>query len=69
MPPQVFLSWELPMEHEQVKRALAITFDMAPATPAQAQAEQVWRNGAPVQLCPTTGAWLSPAQGNSTGPI
>jgi hypothetical protein len=59
MRPQVFLTWELPIEHEEVRRALGIAFDMVPVTSSQPQGEQVWRNGAPVKLCPKTGGWLS----------
>jgi len=58
MPPQVFLTWELPVEHDALARALGITFDAAPVTPPQAQAEQVWRDGVPVEVCPKTGDWL-----------
>ena len=59
MRPQVFLSWELPIEHPDVVRALGITFDKARLTPSQLQGEQVWRNGAPVNLCPKTGGWVN----------
>jgi hypothetical protein len=59
MRPQVFLTWELPIEHDEVKRALGITLDIAPVTPSQPQGEQVWRDGAPVKVCPQTGGWLS----------
>jgi hypothetical protein len=58
---QVFLTWELPIEHDEVQRALGIALDMAPVPSSQAQGEQVWRDGAPVKLCPTTGGWLSQA--------
>jgi len=58
MRPQVFLTWELPIEQDDVKRALGITFDIAPVTSSQCHGEQVWRNGAPVKLCPKTGGWV-----------
>jgi hypothetical protein len=61
MRPQVFLTWELPVEHDAVQAILGVGFDRAPLTPAQSRVEQVWRNGAPVTLCPETGSWLGVA--------
>jgi hypothetical protein len=61
MVPQVFLTWELPIEHEQVQRALGIRIDVPAVTSSQAGEEQVWRNGVPVRLCPKTGGWLGRA--------
>jgi len=55
---QVFLTWELPIEHEQVQRALGIRIDVPAVTSSQGDEEQVWRNGVPVRLCPKTGGWL-----------
>ena len=57
MHPQVFLTWELPIEHDEVKRALTIAVDPVPLASWQDQDEQVLRNGAPVKLCPKTGSW------------
>lgn len=54
---QVFLSWELPIEDAHVARAFDITFDTAPSTALQLEDEQVWVNGAPAQVCPSTGQW------------
>jgi hypothetical protein len=54
MRPQVFLTWELPIEDDAVKQALGVVFDAFP----QPQGEQVWRNGVAVALCPRTGGWL-----------
>jgi hypothetical protein len=59
MHPQVFLSWELPIEHDAVTRCLGVTFDGTPKSSPQPPVEHVWRNGAPVRLCPKTGDWLS----------
>ena len=54
---QVFLTWELPIAHPAVVRALQIQFDIDPATALQLNEEQVWRNGAPVSVCPESGRW------------
>jgi hypothetical protein len=59
MRPQVFLTWEMPIEHESIARALGITFDLAPMTSLQLRGEQVWRNDSPVTLCSKTGNWMS----------
>jgi len=61
MRPQVFLTWELPIELDTVHRALGIAFDTHPATSRQLPEEGVRRDGAPVRLCPKTGAWLDQA--------
>lgn len=54
---QIFLSWELPIEHVAVGHALQIAFDIDPAGSSQLQDEQVWLNGAPARVCPQTGQW------------
>nr|WP_315428032.1 hypothetical protein [uncultured Albidiferax sp.] len=54
---QVFLTWELPIENAHVARALGICFDIDPATAAQLDEEQVWLNGAPASVCPSSGRW------------
>ncbi|SDO65916.1 hypothetical protein SAMN05216303_10229 [Rhodoferax sp. OV413] len=53
----VFLTWELPIENADVARALGVAFDIDPATAAQLDEEQVWRNGAPASVCPDSGRW------------
>ncbi len=58
---QVFLSWELPIEDVGVAQALQIDFDIDPATASQLEEEQVWRNGAPARVCPSTGQWSAHA--------
>ncbi len=55
---QIFLSWELPIEHDPLARALGIPFDTDPAQAALLKDEQVWWNGAPARLCPATGQCL-----------
>jgi hypothetical protein len=55
---QVFLTWEIPIAHTQVARALQITFDNDPSTALKLKEEQVWRNGAPGSLCPDSGDWM-----------
>lgn len=54
---QVFLSWELPVEAPEVGQALGITLDIDPATALGLQAEQLWRNGTPADVCPHSGRW------------
>ena len=54
---QIFLSWELPIEHADVSRALQTAFDTAPCTALQLDEEQVWLNGARAAVCPQSGRW------------
>ncbi len=54
---QLFLTWELPIEEARVGRALDITFDIAPSTAGQLDAEQVRLNGEQIMLCPDSGRW------------
>jgi len=42
---QLFLTWELPIEHTQVVRALQIELDTDPMTASRLQEEQVWIGG------------------------
>ena len=60
-PGQVFLSWELPIEHAGLARALGIVFDIDPLGAARLDGEQVWLDGAPASLCPETGRWSQAA--------
>ncbi len=55
---QVFLTWELPIENVDVATALRIAFDTDPATTLLLQDEQVWRNAAPISVCPDSGRWI-----------
>lgn len=55
---QLFLTWELPIAHAGVVRALGIAFDTDPACASQLDAEQVWVHGAPARVCPESGRWL-----------
>jgi hypothetical protein len=52
---QVFLTWELPIEHVDIGQALQIAFDTDPSTALQLDNEQIWLNGAPVSVCPNSG--------------
>lgn len=52
---QFFLTWELPVEDAQVARALGVAFDTAPGAVPALNKEQVWQNGSPLQVCPTSG--------------
>jgi hypothetical protein len=54
---QIFLTWELPIEHAQVARALQVAFDVAPSAALQADEEQVRLDGERVVVCPDTGCW------------
>ena len=56
---QVFLTWELPIEHADIGRALRIDFDTDPVTAMRLAEEQVWLNGAPANVCPTSGRWCN----------
>jgi hypothetical protein len=56
---QVFLTWELPIENEEVAKALHITFDIDPSTALRLDEEQVWLNAAQASVCPDTGQWLA----------
>jgi hypothetical protein len=55
---QVFLTWELPIEHADVARVLGIDFDVDPSTSLQPDEEQVWSNGAQARVCPDSGRWF-----------
>jgi hypothetical protein len=55
---QVFLTWELPIEHVGVGRALQIAFDTDPSTALQLDNEQIWLNGAPISVCPNSGQFV-----------
>lgn len=55
---QIFLSWELPIEHVPLAHVLGIAFDTDPANALLLKDEQVWWNGAAASLCPATGRWL-----------
>lgn len=54
---QVFLTWELPIENEQLGRALKINFDVDAAAGLQQDEQQVGVNGRPLTVCPATGQW------------
>jgi hypothetical protein len=54
---QVFLTWELPVEHTDLARALGIAFDVDGATASQLEQEQLRIDGVPAVLCPNTGRW------------
>lgn len=57
---QLFLTWELPVENTPVGQALQIAFDIDQPTVMLLDEEQVWRNGAPVSVCPDSGHWRQP---------
>lgn len=52
---QIFLSWELPIEHARVAQALQVDFDTDPAV--LPEEEHVRVNGALVRVCPDSGHW------------
>ena len=55
---QLFLSWELPIEHAEVQRALQLAFDVDPLTASRLDQAQLWLKGAPARVCPESGRWL-----------
>ncbi len=55
---QVFLTWELPIEHVDVAHALGIAFDIELPMSTQPDDEQVWQNGKRAGVCPASGRWL-----------
>ncbi len=55
---QLFLSWELPIEHAELRRVLQLAFDVDPLTAARLNQAQVWHNGAPARVCPESGQWV-----------
>ncbi len=58
---QVFLTWELAIENVDVGRALQIAFDIDASTSSLLEQEQVWRNGAPADVCAQSGRWRDAA--------
>ena len=62
---QIFLTWELPIENVDVGRTLQIAFDIDPAASLSLEEEQVWLNGARVNVCPDTGRWRQVPQGSA----
>ena len=54
---QVFLTWELPIEHADVGQALRIAFDIDPANALVLDEEQVWLNGKRASVSPDSGRW------------
>ena len=54
---QVFLTWELPIENTELKRALQIDFDVEAVDCLEQNEQQVCSNGAPLMVCPATGQW------------
>ena len=54
---QVFLTWELPVAHAGLQRALGIRLDVDAASASPADAEGVWRGGRLTSVCPATGRW------------
>jgi hypothetical protein len=54
---QVFLTWELPIENAHVAQAMGIAFDIDAATVLRLDEEQVWQDGARVEVCRDSGRW------------
>lgn len=54
---QVFLSWELPIEDAQIKRALKIDFDIDVSGSLKLDQQTVCSNGAHLSVCPDSGRW------------
>ncbi|HEX4510589.1 MAG TPA: hypothetical protein VH328_10930 [Burkholderiaceae bacterium] len=56
---EIFLTWELPIEHADVARALRIAFDVDPSTASRLDEEQLRLGGAAVDVSPDSGRWCS----------
>ena len=54
---QVFLTWELPIEHADVSKSLEIEFDIDRAGALRLDDEQVWFDGALASVCTASGIW------------
>jgi hypothetical protein len=54
---QIFLTWELPIEHAHVSKTLDVVFDIDHSTSLQLDEAKVWWNGAPGVVCAETGDW------------
>ncbi|OLL28426.1 hypothetical protein BTH42_27030 [Burkholderia sp. SRS-W-2-2016] len=54
---QVFLTWELSIEEPRVAQPLGVVFDVVEADCVAPEDEQLWLNGAPVDVCPHSGRW------------
>lgn len=55
---QLFLTWELPIEDQNVARMLGIDFDIDAATASRLDEEQVRADGARATVDPESGLWL-----------
>ena len=66
---QVFLTWELPIEHDRLQQALGISFDIDPTTAQLLDEEQVWLNGVRVSVCPESGLWHHCISGSHQSPV
>lgn len=55
---QLFLTWELSIEHAAVAEALGVVFDVDASTASTLDAEEVRLDGASAMVCPSTGRWL-----------
>lgn len=60
---QVFLTWELPVEHGDVGRVMKIGFDVDPSTALMPHVEQVRVNGELAIVCPESGRWCKADEG------
>lgn len=54
---QIFLTWELSIEHVDVAQLLQINFDTEPAKALLLDEEQLWVNGTLASVCPNSGQW------------
>ncbi|MBC7619546.1 MAG: hypothetical protein H7293_11280 [Candidatus Saccharibacteria bacterium] len=55
---QVFLTWEISLDHPTVAQDLGVVFDPETTTVASLTEGQLWRQGVLAQVCPVTGAWV-----------
>jgi hypothetical protein len=55
---QVFLTWELPVEHVGLSQALGIALDVDDPAAASQNEEQLWRGSVPARVCRNIGGWI-----------
>ena len=58
----VFLTWELPIEHDRVRQLLRLQLDSDPITAQCLREAQVHVGGSPATVCPDSGRWCPAAE-------
>lgn len=65
---QVFLTWELPIEHADVARALGVGFDTDPLAASALDEEQVRSGGVRVEVSGASGQWIGDGDSSQAPP-